>query len=391
MFPFDQPPATALYLGLYLLTLVLHVLSMNYVLAGQSYLAVVGALEVVRGPLRSQAAPAAKLRDWLPFALGVTITAGVAPLLFVQILYKRPFYTANLLLFHRWMAILPVLIGAFYLLYLRKSKRWPTWSASARAGISIGIWGAFGFVAWSWTENHLLSLADQSRWTAEYVSDKWFFTTAEHLPRLMVWFFGGFPVLATALGWQLRHDRLRQERHHHGQLHHELLGKAHSSRAPHEGVPTTDDGATTSRTVRILALAATSTLIAAIVAAGVYYLRLPEDVRARFAAEGMPFAWLAAAGLAIQTESWRRLLTEGVWSTKPLIGATVGVVTSVVGGTLLREIRRTASIPLATLADAHAEASRVGGLGLFVLFLVGNTIVIYAAVSLVRRGLRPAK
>src|SRR5688572_12456208 len=126
MFPFDQPPATALYLSLYLLTLVLHVLSMNYVLAGQSYLAVVGVLEVVRGPLRSQEAPAAKLRDWSPFALGVTITAGVAPLLFVQILYKRPFYTANLLLFHRWMAILPVLIVAFYLLYLQKSKRWST-------------------------------------------------------------------------------------------------------------------------------------------------------------------------------------------------------------------------------------------------------------------------
>ena len=44
---------------------------------------------------------AAPLRDWLPFVLSAAITAGIAPLLFVQILYQRAFYTANLLLFNR--------------------------------------------------------------------------------------------------------------------------------------------------------------------------------------------------------------------------------------------------------------------------------------------------
>jgi len=375
---FDQPPATVLYLVLYLLTLVLHVLSMNYVLAGQSYLALVSGLEVVRGPIRSQEAPAAKLRDWLPFALGVTITLGVAPLLFIQILYKRPFYTANLLLFHRWMAILPVLIVAFYLLYLQKSKRWSSWNAAARAGISIGIWACFAFVAWSWTENHLLSLRDQASWTAEYASDRWFFYDVEQMPRLMVWFFGGFPVLAAALGWQLRHEQLPNANLPHGNL-------------PHGGEPASEQQRIASRTVRVLAFSATAMLIAAIVSAGVYYLVLPGEVRARIADVGMPFALLAAAGMAVQAESWRRLLIAGTWSAGPLSGATIGVVAAVTGGTLLRELRRSTALPLADYADAHTAAGQVGGLGVFVFFLVANTVVIYSTVSLVRRGLRPTK
>ena len=76
------------------------------------------------------------IRSWIISASGcrscssAAITAGVAPLLFLQILYQREFYTANLLLFNRWMAILPVLIVGFYSLYLIKGdwlwqQRWP--------------------------------------------------------------------------------------------------------------------------------------------------------------------------------------------------------------------------------------------------------------------------
>ena len=44
-------------------------------------------------------------------------------LLFVQVLDKHHFYTANLLLFNRWMLFLLVLIAGFYLLCLLKAKR----------------------------------------------------------------------------------------------------------------------------------------------------------------------------------------------------------------------------------------------------------------------------
>src|SRR5262245_22520401 len=116
VFPFGFPRATAFYLTLYVATLVIHVVFMNYVLAGSAYLAWF-TLAHRRDDLAQDARDplAFPLRDWMPFLLSAAITAGIAPLLFLQILYQRPFYTANLLLFNRWMAILPVLIVAFYL------------------------------------------------------------------------------------------------------------------------------------------------------------------------------------------------------------------------------------------------------------------------------------
>src|SRR5690606_13473055 len=117
IFPFAYPWQTAFYLTVYMLTLALHVVPMNCVLAGSMVLfgATVNTRRKNGNQANGNAASGALyfsdwLRDWMPFLLGVAITAGVAPLLFVQILYQKNFYTANLLLFNRWMAILPVLI-----------------------------------------------------------------------------------------------------------------------------------------------------------------------------------------------------------------------------------------------------------------------------------------
>ena len=95
----EQQSTTAFYLAVYIVTLVIHLVFMNYVLAGSAYLSTrTLLLQHPRDPLADM------LRDWLPFALSGAITAGVAPLLFIQVLYKKQFYTANLLLFGRWMA-----------------------------------------------------------------------------------------------------------------------------------------------------------------------------------------------------------------------------------------------------------------------------------------------
>ena len=75
--------------------------------------------------------------------LGLAITTGIATLLFLQILYKREFYTANLLLFNRFMLLLPALIFAYYMLYLIKSHalggRW----AILRAPVTIVAFACF--------------------------------------------------------------------------------------------------------------------------------------------------------------------------------------------------------------------------------------------------------
>ena len=138
-FPFGVPGPTLLYLMLYVLTLAVHFVFMNYVFAGTLYVAVVGVGRADAALARLHNPIALTLRDWLPFAFSGVITAGVAPLLFVQILYPEHFYTANLLLFHRWMAVVPVLIVAFYLLYLLKSTSLSDWPAAWRVA-AVSTW-----------------------------------------------------------------------------------------------------------------------------------------------------------------------------------------------------------------------------------------------------------
>jgi len=360
MFPFDQAESTAFYLVWYMVTLVLHVVPMNYVLAGSTYLAVLSFGEVCGRSFAVHRPIADKLRDWMPFALGVTITAGVAPILFVQILYKKAFYTANLLLFNRWMAILPVLIVAFYFLYVQKSKHWHAWSRGVRALISCGILVCFAFVAWSWTENHLLSLQGQERWATEYLNHKWFFFDSELIPRLTVWYVGAFPMLAMALGWQFWID--------------------HGSATPQD-------------VVRLLARVALCSSAGAALAAVGYYFALPDDFRGRLlTGSGIGYLALAAIGFALQFAAWWRQRSGAALNRAWLAAAALGMSVAVVGMTAVRELRRVAAIDLSKLADSHSAVTHAGGFGVFFVFFLLNTAVIAGVVVLVRRELRtPAK
>lgn len=204
LFPFNLPTPTIWYVVLYVVTLLLHVVFMSYVLAGSIMLGLAGG----RGMLGHQSTSSAwspvttVLKDWMPFALSAAITAGIAPLLFVQILYQQEFYTANLLAFHRWMAILPVLIVAFYLLYLLKAHRIEG-RVALQGIVAVVVMACVLFVAWSWVENHLLSL-DRGAWARQYETKSMMYANASILPRLGFWIASAFPLAATLLAWQFR-------------------------------------------------------------------------------------------------------------------------------------------------------------------------------------------
>jgi len=166
----ELPAAAWGYELLLIATWAAHFLLAGSVLGGALLLAARGLLRRGVGPLGARA-----LREALPFALGLAITAGVAPLLFVLVLAPRAFASANLLLAHRWMALVPALIVAFYGLYLSRSAAWrarcETW-AGRFPRLDGALWAAlaalFLFVAWTWTENHLLSLRDRETWASFY-------------------------------------------------------------------------------------------------------------------------------------------------------------------------------------------------------------------------------
>lgn len=352
MFPFDEPGPTAFYLVLYLGTMLLHVVPMNYVLAGSGLLAWLAGWEAFTKRTATDHAPlAAVLRDWLPLALSIAITAGVAPLLFLQILYKEPFYTANLLLLHRWMIIVPVLIVAFYLLYVQKMKRVAEGAAWGRLALAAGVLACFAFVAWTWTENHLLSLQDQATWSEQYASGRSFYGNAEIAPRLALWLSGAVVNLALVLAWQLRASK------------------------------PDDPSATAKRLARLAIVGITLAALAALA----YVASLPAEVRGVLLGRGMPYLVTAVAGLGATAWGWRSIAARGAFGSISLTLVTSGALLTTLGVTALRELRRLTEIDLSQHYATHAQATEVGGLGLFVFFLVANTAAIGWVLVLVRR------
>jgi len=350
-FPFGLPLPTAFYLTVYVVTLVIHVVFMNYVLAGTGYLAVA----YLRAGGRHLGESAKVMKEWTPFMLSGAITAGVAPLLFVQILYKQGYYTANLLLFNRWMAILPVLIIGFYALYLLKSgwlTRRAAWVASAVALIPIL---SVAFTGYSWTENHLLSIRDSSFWSTFYSTRAQVYTEPQLLPRLLVWATGSIPTLALILAWQ-----------------HWYRG---------DGQP-----------AKVARLAGSGLLLAA-AAAAAYYLVTDDQTRMAFVSPlAVPYFVAASAGLILQALGWGWIYGTDRLDTKRLLVPTTGLLLTVLGMTVCRESIRIAALGPArfeALYPIHAEAFSKSGFLVFLAFFTLNACLIGFVFWLVRHRTSP--
>lgn len=355
LLPFGLPWPTAMYLTLYIVTLVIHVLLMNYVLAACGCVAWGTMRRAVRAATEHAGEPMppleATLRDWLPFALGAAITAGVAPLLFVQLLYKTHFYTANLLLFHRWMSLLPALIVGFYLLYVLKTRavgNGPWWAAPL---VATGAFLCFGYTAWAWTENHLLSL-NAPIWPAFHGARSMWYRDPLLLPRLGMWTLGALPGLAVIAGWQMRQNN---------------------------------------RATRTLAILAIVGMLLAGGCAWSHHAALPTAAQHNVTGT-LARPWLMAAliGAAAQAAAWLWLIKVSAGTTPvsrtPLTVITVGWIAMALGMTMVREAIRLSAIDITRLYDEHARLAQAGGLPWFLLFFVISAAAIVWCVRLVRLG-----
>ena len=113
--PLPLPAPPWLVWGLLMLTFLLHVLVMNFVLGGSLIALVARARSAGSENSRRLAHWLARL---LPTGLAATITFGVAPLLFVQVLYGRLLFSSAVLMAWIWLAVIPLLIVAYYGTYL---------------------------------------------------------------------------------------------------------------------------------------------------------------------------------------------------------------------------------------------------------------------------------
>ena len=103
--------------SLLLLTFPLHLLAMNALLG--TVLTALAAHLLPGAPYRRLSHELAKA---LPFLVAFTVNLGVAPLLFLNVLYGHLFYTSTILMGLFWLAVIPLVIIAYYLLYLYDFK-----------------------------------------------------------------------------------------------------------------------------------------------------------------------------------------------------------------------------------------------------------------------------
>ncbi len=110
----DIIPVTSLWLEILLLvTFTLHIIVMNVMLGS----AIIALISAFKKSIKGDTLPLDISRK-LPISIAFTINTGVAPLLFVQVLYGHLIYTSSVLMAVFWLATIALLMILYYGAYL---------------------------------------------------------------------------------------------------------------------------------------------------------------------------------------------------------------------------------------------------------------------------------
>lgn len=142
--------------GLSIVTFILHLLLMNAML-GSAIITFSGL--ILRRP--AGLADARTASTALPGLIAFTVNAGVAPLLFVHVLYGQFIFTSSILMAWWWLSVVGLLLAAYAAAYLFDFRFDAL--GSARPWLLGGIVGALLTVAFIFTNNMTMMLAPQ-RW-----------------------------------------------------------------------------------------------------------------------------------------------------------------------------------------------------------------------------------
>ena len=155
--PDAVPVAWGWFQVLLTVTFVLHVLFMNFMLGGS----VIALVATLRGSDRSGAAR--WLGGKLPFSVAFAVNAGVAPLLFVQVIYGHFVYSSSIMMAAAWFAIIPLLIVAYYAMYGFRGQEAPGGRTLLIATATVILL----FIGFLFTNNWTLSITPE-KWSAYF-------------------------------------------------------------------------------------------------------------------------------------------------------------------------------------------------------------------------------
>jgi hypothetical protein len=138
----DAIPVHWLWLQLFLTaTTFLHLVAMNLML-GTGFIALLT-------PPGASAGGVSLRRDigrTLPFTIAAAINLGVAPLLFLQVLYGQFFYTSTVLMAGYWLAIVAMLVAAYSAAYLFTLRYETLGQSQLYLGAAVTLFALIGFL-----------------------------------------------------------------------------------------------------------------------------------------------------------------------------------------------------------------------------------------------------
>ncbi len=144
--PMPLPAPGWLLWFLLMFTFLLHILAMNFVLGGSIVSAVVRR-RAGAGDRPHHMALFRWFTKAMPVAVAATITLGVAPLLFVQVLYGRLFFTSSVLMAWFWLSVIPLLILAYLTAYMLSFKGEQLGSSEGLSSwVMAALFMAIGFI-----------------------------------------------------------------------------------------------------------------------------------------------------------------------------------------------------------------------------------------------------
>lgn len=192
--------------GLLLLTFLIHLLLMN-AMFGSACIALISHL--CRG--RSLSPCSEPVSRILPVVIAFTVNFGVAPLLFVQVLYGHLFYTSSILMAVSWLAVVVLLIVAYALAYLLKYQYarlgW------ARGPMLLGMALLFAGIAFVFVSNIGLMQAPAT-WSRYFEEPRGLLLNLAdpmHLPRYLHFVLASLAVGGLAIAGYCHWQRQRGE------------------------------------------------------------------------------------------------------------------------------------------------------------------------------------
>ncbi len=187
--PDTIPVAWGWFQFLLLLTFPLHLLAMNAMLGG---LGIGISQQALGGDVRNRLAH--RIAIALPLAIALVVNLGVAPFLFLQVLYGQFVYTSAILMGSFWIMVIPILLVAYYGAYLYDFR----YTRLGRMGVWVGgmTFCLLIVIAYFFSNNMLLMTlpADFGEYFEHMSGDYLVSANTQFLPRYLHMVFGALAV-----------------------------------------------------------------------------------------------------------------------------------------------------------------------------------------------------